>query len=78
MSAGNIDVYVEFLSPDKKISSMAKHYTDVEYAKVSMTRLLTRAIRFRILCNKPITGITIAADDKVNASPISNRQAVEI
>lgn len=78
LSAGNIDVYVEFLSPDKKISSMAKHYTDVEYAKVSMTRLLTRAIRFRILCNKPITGITIAADDKVNASPISNRQAVEI
>ena len=78
LSAGNIDVYVEFLSPDKKVSSMAKHYTDVEYAKVSVTRLLTRAIRIRIQCNKPVTGITIAADDKVNASPISNRQAVEI
>lgn len=78
LSAGNIDVYIDFLSPDKEVSSIAKHYTDVEYAKVTMTHLLTRAIRIRIQCNKPVTGITIAADDKVNASPISNRQAVEI
>lgn len=78
LSAGNIDVYIDFLSPDKEISSMAKHYTNVEYAKINMTHLLTRAIRFRIQCNKSITGITIAADDKVNASPISNRQAIEI
>ena len=78
LSAGNIDVYIDFLSPDKEVSSMAKHYTNVEYVKVSMTHLLTRAIRFRIHCNKPITGITIAADDKVDASPISNRQVIEI
>ena len=78
LSAGKIDVYIDFLSPDKEVSSIAKHYTDVEYVKINMTHLLTRAIRFRIQCNKPITGITIAADDKVDASPISNRQAVEI
>ena len=78
LSAGNIDVYIDFLSPDKEVSSIAKHYMDVEYVKINMTHLLTRAIRFRILCNKPITGITIAADDKVDASPISNRQAIEI
>ena len=78
LTAGNIDIYIDFLSPDKEISSMAKHYTNVEYVKINMTHLLTRAIRFRIQCNKPITGITIAADDKVDASPISNRQAIEI
>lgn len=78
LSAGKIDVYIDFLSPDKEVSSIAKHYTDVEYVKINMTHLLTRAIRFRIQCNKPITGITIAADDKVDASPISNRQAIEI
>lgn len=78
LTTGNIDVYIDFLSPDKEISSIAKHYRNVEYAKINMTHLLTRAIRFRIQCNKPITGITIAADDKVDASPISNKQAIEI
>lgn len=78
LAAGNIDVYIDTMSPDKEVSSIAKHYTNVEYVKINMTHLLTRAIRFRIQCNKPITGITVAADDKVNSSPISNRQAVEI
>lgn len=78
LEAGNISIYIDTMSPDKEVSSIAKHYTNVEYVKINMTHLLTRAIRFRIQCNKPITGITIAADDKVNSSPISNRQAVEI
>lgn len=78
LEAGNISIYIDTMSPDKEVSSIAKHYTNVEYVKINMTHLLTRAIRFRIQCNKPITGITVAADDKVNSSPISNRQAIEI
>lgn len=78
LAAGNISIYIDTMSPDKEVSSISKHYTNVEYVKINMTHLLTRAIRFRIQCNKPITGITVAADDKVNSSPISNRQAIEI
>ena len=78
LDAGDIDVYIDTLSPDKDVSSITKHYTNVEYVKVNMTHLLTRAIRLRIRSNKAITGITIAADDKVDISPISNRQSIEI
>ena len=78
LEKGNITVTVDFMSPDKNITTMSKTYSNVEYLKMTPTVLLCKAVRLHIISDVAVTGITIAVDDKTKESPISNKQYVEI
>lgn len=78
LEKGDITVTVEFMSPDKNISTMTKTYNNTEYVKITPTVLLCKAVRLHITSDVAVTGITIAVDDKTKESPISNKQHIEI
>lgn len=78
LEAGDVEITVEFMSPDKTISTMTKEYSNIEYIKITPTSLLCKAIRLHIKSNTAITNIALSVDDKTKDSPISNRQYIEL